>query len=143
VRILVDTNVLLDIALKRDGLFEGSARALAKCGVEYHDVHITWPTFSNLFYILRRDRGVEKAVEFLRELLEVSRVASVGHTEAVRAFEYGLADFEDALQRSAAEACEANVILTRNKSDFGSPSRILLLTPEEFAPIPSGQSQSH
>lgn len=135
-RVLLDTNVILDVALRRPGLFEGSKRALEKCDAESHEMHLSWHTLSNLFYILRRDRGAEKTVEFLRHLLSISTVAPVGHADAIRALGFGLNDFEDALQLSAAESCRADVILTRNKADFGNPPNIAVLTPEEFAPLP-------
>jgi len=47
-----------------------------------------------------------------------------------------LNDFEDALQLSAAESCRADLILTRNKADFGNPASLVVRTPEEFAPQP-------
>ncbi len=135
-RIFLDTNVILDVALRRPGLFEGSKRALEKCAAESHGMHISWHTLSNLFYLLRRDRGAEKTIGFLRHLLSISTVARVGHADALRALGFGLHDFEDALQLSAAESCRANVILTRNKADFGNPLNIAVLTAEEFAPLP-------
>jgi predicted nucleic acid-binding protein len=134
VRVLLDTNVILDVALQRPGLFEGSKHALEKCEAESHELFVSWHTLSNLFYILRRDRGTEKTVEFLRQLLTISTVAPVSHADALRAIGYGLKDFEDALQLSSAEGCKADVILTRNKADFGNPANITVLSPEEFAP---------
>jgi predicted nucleic acid-binding protein len=141
VRALLDTNVILDVALRRSGLFDGSKRALEKCQAESHEMCISWHTLSNLFYILRRDRGAEKTIEFLRDLLSITTVAPVGHADALRAVGFGLNDFEDALQLSAAESCRADAILTRNKTDFGSPSNIAVLTPEEFAPPAAGSTQ--
>ena len=134
-RILLDTNVILDVAARRPGLFEGSHRALEKCERESHETLVAWHTLSNLFYILRRDEGPEKTFAFLRHLLTISTVAPVGHADALRAIEYGLNDFEDALQLSAAEGSHADAILTRNKADFGNPPNIAVLTPEEFAPL--------
>ncbi|MEP6668636.1 MAG: PIN domain-containing protein [Chthoniobacter sp.] len=122
-------------------MFEGSKRALEKCEAESHEMLISWHTLSNLFYILRRDRGAEKTVEFLRHLLSISHVAPVGHADALRAVASGLKDFEDALQLSAAESCRADAILTRNKADFGNSSNIAVLTPEEFAPPVSAGAQ--
>ena len=81
-RVLLDTNVILDVALRRPGLFDGSERALKKCESNSHEMLIAWHTLSNLFYILRRDRGAEKTVEFLRQLLTISTVATVGHGDA-------------------------------------------------------------
>ena len=140
-RVLLDTNVILDVALQRSGLFEGSKRALEKCEAESCELSISWHTLSNLFYILRRDRGAEKTIEFLRHLLSIASVAPVGHADALRAIGFGLNDFEDALQLSAAESCRADVILTRNKTDFGNPTNIAVLTPEEFAPPATAGTQ--
>ncbi len=130
---LVDTNVILDVALRRPGLFDGSQRALVRCEAEGCELRIAWHTVANLFYILRKDRGGEKTVEFLRDLPAAFEVAPVAHTDALRALASGLRDLEDALQVSAAEACSADVILTRNKADFGTPAGISVLTPEEFS----------
>ncbi len=80
-------------------------------------------------------------MEFLRHLLTISTVASVGHADALRAIGFGLNDFEDALQLSAAETCRADVILARNKADFGNPANIAVLLPEEFAPPPVAGAQ--
>jgi predicted nucleic acid-binding protein len=137
VRVLLDTNVILDVALRRQTLFDGSKCALEKCEVEAHEMFVSWHTLSNLFYILRRDRGAEKTIEFLRHLLSISTVSPVGHADALRAIGRGLNVFEDALQFSAAESCRADVILTRNKSDFGSMPSITVLTPEEFSTSPT------
>ncbi len=135
-RVLLDTNVILDVALRRPSLFEGSKRALEKCEAESYELRISWHTLSNLFYILRRDRGAGETVEFIRHLLSVCTVVPVGHADAVRAVEFGLNDFEDALQLSAAESCRADLILTRNKADFGNPPNLSVLTPEEFSDLP-------
>ncbi len=134
VRVLIDTNVILDVALQRPGLFDGSKRALERCETEAHAIHISWHTLSNLFYILRRDRGSQKAIEFLNDLLKIATVASVGHSDALRAVGSGLNDFEDALQLSAAESCRADLIVPRNKADSGKSPNIAVVSPEEFAP---------
>jgi predicted nucleic acid-binding protein len=133
VRVLLDTNVILDIALRRPHLFDGSKRALEKCEHEGHELSVSWHTLSNIFYILRRDRGGTKTAEFIRQLLTFSSVAPVNHESALRALDYQLNDFEDALQLTAAEGCGADLILTRNKADFGASPSVAVLTPEEFA----------
>jgi predicted nucleic acid-binding protein len=42
-----------------------------------------------------------------------------------------LSDLEDAMQIASATACQADVIVTRNTSDFAR-SRIPVMTPEDF-----------
>ena len=130
-KILIDANVLLDVALARHGLHEASGKALSQCGGEENTAFVAWHTLSNVYYILRRQADHDRAVEFLKDLLQWVQVVGVGHADAVRAFGYGMRDIEDALQVSAAEACSADVILTRNIGDFRA-SPIAACTPDEF-----------
>jgi len=58
-------------------------------------------------------------------------VATVGDSDARRAFTLGFSDLEDALQAVAAEACAADFIVTRNESDFVKSS-VPVLTPSHF-----------
>ena len=48
-----------------------------------------------------------------------------------RAFTLGFDDLEDAMQAVAAEACHADVIVTRNTADFAA-SQVPVLTPVGF-----------
>ena len=130
-RILIDANVLLDVALARPGLHEASEAALSQCGRDDHQAFIAWHTLSNVYDILRSQADDERAMAFLKDLLEWVQIAAVEPADALRAFGYGMRDFEDALQVSSAEACLADVILTRNSADFRR-SPISACTPEEF-----------
>lgn len=130
-RVLIDANVLLDVALARPGFHEASEAALSQCGRDENQAFVAWHTLSNVFYILRSQSDHDRAIEFLKDLLEWVQIVSVEHADAVRAFGYGMRDFEDALQVSAAEAGLVDLILTRNTADFRD-SPIPARTPEEF-----------
>ena len=56
---------------------------------------------------------------------------AVGDAEARRALALGFADFEDAMQTAAAEACAAEVLVTRDPKGF-TQSLLAVLSPEEF-----------
>jgi predicted nucleic acid-binding protein len=97
-----------------------------------NDGWIAWHTLSNGFYIVRREtKALGEARRFAAELLLWCNVASVGTTEALAAESMNLSDLEDAMQIAAAQACQADVIVTRNTADF-STSPIPVMTPEEF-----------
>lgn len=132
-RVLIDANVLLDVALARPGLHVASGKALRWCGQEGNEAFVAWHTLSNVYYILRSQADHDRAIEFLNDLLLWVRVAEVGHADAVRASGYGVRDLEDALQISAAEACSADAILTRNVGDFRN-SPVTADAPEDFPP---------
>ena len=99
-------------------------------------MYVAWHSLSNLFYVLRKDRGAEKTTEFIEWLLSIMRVATVGHADALAALTMGIADFEDALQMSARKACGADILITRNVADFKNGS-VQVLTPEDFLAVDS------
>ena len=87
---------------------------------------------SNTFYLVRsHSKSTEVSNQFIIDLLAGVEVAETGKLDALAALEFGMRDFEGALQIAAAVACGAEVILTRNTTDFKA-SPIPVMTPEEF-----------
>ena len=87
---------------------------------------VLWQIRSGKFFSLH-----QLAREVVTGLLTWTRVATTGHNDAVQALQLPMADFEDALQVSAAQACGADYIITRNGRDFVK-SPLPALSPEEF-----------
>lgn len=117
-RILVDTNIFLDVLLERTEWVDDSLEVLNWCGGHPRDAWIAWHTLSNLWYVGTKVTGKAKARAQLDAILEVFQVATVGTEDARRAGQIPMRDFEDALQASAALACGAERIVTRNTADF-------------------------
>jgi predicted nucleic acid-binding protein len=112
-RILIDTNLLLDVALGREPFADDSAEVLEFCQRNPGTAAVAWHTVSNLAYMLKGD-----ARAFLADLLGFMEVAS-GSTSSVRnALAMKTPDLEDALQAAAAIAFEADYVITRNAKDF-------------------------
>jgi predicted nucleic acid-binding protein len=132
VKVFFDTNVLLDGYYKRAG-HDTSDEAIERCRVSgpYRGL-IAWHTISNIFYLVRsHSKSTEVSNRFIIDLLAWVEVAETGKHDALSALEFGMKDFEDALQLAAAVACDAEVILTRNTTDFKA-SPIPVMNPEEF-----------
>ena len=116
--ILLDTDVLIDVALDRRPHASPAAELLDRIEHGAESACIAWHTVSNFYYIVASSRGGLSARDFIVELTRFVAVATTG-TEAVRyAAELPLADFEDALQVAAARACGARYIVTRNVRDY-------------------------
>jgi predicted nucleic acid-binding protein len=112
-RILVDTNVLLDVALGREPFLRASAQVLDWCQDNPGASAIAWHSVSNLSDLLKGD-----AHAFLTDLLSFVEVAS-GTTLSVRAaLGMKTRDFEDALQIVSAMTFKADHIVTRNVRDL-------------------------
>jgi hypothetical protein len=127
VRILIDTDVLLDVALGREPWLSASSETLAWAVDHPGSAAVAWHTVANIAYLAPVDaRG------FLGDLLFSVDVAPCGTRHALEALAFPMGDLEDALQSAAALAFGAEWIVTRNLSDFrGSP--VPAIAPSEFA----------
>ena len=128
-RLLIDINVLLDVALQRPG-GPAAARLLALCGRQ-HEGWLAWHSVATLAYLIERQRSAISGRDFIRSMLVWADVAKTGRPDALAALELPMRDFEDALQVAAAMACGAQFIITRNERDFKA-SPVPALNPEAF-----------
>lgn len=130
-KVLFDTNILLDIALNRKPFFDLSAKLFGLIDKKKIVAHVTASTITDIFYIAKKDKGNEIAVQFIRNLLEIVEVLGVDKEVIVSAINMEMNDFEDAVQVSAAACNEIRTIITRNKPDFIN-SGLEIFTPAEF-----------
>jgi predicted nucleic acid-binding protein len=128
-RLLIDINVLLDVAMQRPAA-PASARLLALCGRQ-HEAWLAWHSVATLAYLIERQVSAISGRDFIRGVLEWADVSTTGKADALAALELPLADFEDALQVAAAMACGAQLIITRNERDFRK-SPVPALSPDLF-----------
>jgi predicted nucleic acid-binding protein len=124
-RILIDTDVLLDVALGRSEFVKASADVLrwAESGGK---AVIAWHSISNCAYLLKGDGR-----QFLGSLLTIVEVAATGTKVARKALELPMKDLEDAMQAAAALSWKADFIITRNVSDYRK-SPVPAVTPNKF-----------
>ena len=127
---LLDTDVLIDVALDRHPHADPAAELLDRIERGPTQAFIAWHTVSNFYYLVAPARGGLSARDFIVELTRFVGVAETS-TEAVRfAAALPMSDFEDALQVAAARACGAEHIVTRNVKDYAR-SPIPAITPRE------------
>ena len=129
--ILLDTDILIDVALDRQPHSEPAFELLEHIEQGGEPASIAWHSVSNLYYITRPSRGDITTRQFISELIEFVEVAPTD-TEAVRfALQLSMADFEDAMQVAAARHCNAQYIVTRNTADYHR-SPIPPVTPQQI-----------
>jgi predicted nucleic acid-binding protein len=125
-RILIDTDVLLDLALDRKPHADEAARVMDAVQRGSVSGIVAWHTISNLYYILTSFSDRKRAVGFVRELAAIVEVAPTDSTTLDIALSLNMRDFEDAMQVSAALAANAEMIVTRNSRDFrNSPIAVM------------------
>lgn len=128
---LVDTNVIIDILLDREG---ADAACAVIDGAERGDygLYICSLSFTNIYYSLRHLLSREQRISALMQLREVLQVAYVDATVIDAALHSGWKDFEDAVQNFAA-VTNGNIrgIITRNAKDFRE-SQLQIVDPKQF-----------
>ena len=128
--ILLDTDVLIDVALDRAPHVDAAAELLDYLEHVPRRAFVAWHTLSNFYYLVRPARGGAAAKDSIEGLIRFVTVAPTD-TEALRyATSLRMRDFEDAMQVAAARACGAEFIVTRNTKDFRQ-SPIAAKTPAE------------
>ena len=117
-KILIDTNIIVDVALDREPFFGESDRILTFVEEAQIQGYISASTFSDLYYIIRRDRGRDWTLDFWRQLATFCQVATVDNSVISMALTCNFKDFEDAIQYSTAVINLIDAIVTRNPRDF-------------------------
>lgn len=128
---MLDTNIILDIALKREPYFKHSAEVFRRIDKNDFVGFITATTVTDIYYISKREIGHDLALSFISDLIEVVEVIGVDKQIIRQAIGFGFRDFEDAIQVSAATAASLDYVITRNTKDFAT-SEIEALTPSEL-----------
>ena len=124
-RILLDNDILLDVALARQPHLQASADVLrwVEAG---GSAAVAWHSLANCAYMLKNS-----ARPFLENLLQLVVVAPVATPEAQRALALPMKDLEDAFQAAAALAWGADFIITRNLPDYRH-SPVPAIAPDAF-----------
>ena len=115
---LLDTDVLLDVALDRAPHVQSAAELLDAFENRMATAFIAWHSISNFYYLTRPSQGSLETKVLLLDLARFVRVAQTTTESLLYAAQLEMNDFEDAMQVAAAAACEADVIVTRNLRDY-------------------------
>lgn len=121
-RVLVDTNVVLDVVLARNPWVTEATDLLDRAARRELDGFVAAHSVTTVFYVVERERDRRTALTAVGDLLSVLGVAEVGSADFQRALTFGLKDFEDAVQVAASLRIGADFLATRNAKDYkGSP----------------------
>lgn len=117
-KILVDTNVILDVLCSRKQFVADSLRVFQYCEAQQITGYISALSISNIVYIMRKELDPERIKDILRTLITIFSVAELRESDLLKAAELAFGDYEDAIQSVCAARVRADYILTRNGKDF-------------------------
>ena len=126
-KVLVDTNIILDFLLQREPFLQDAELLFAAIDVGQIVGYVTATTLTDIFYIARKHTSsIKQARQAIAEILTVMEVCSVERAILESALNSGFDDFEDAVQIFSAVAQNLDAIVTRDNRGFlNSPISVL------------------
>jgi len=131
-KVLIDTNIVLDVLLKRIPFYKDSFSVFQLSDSGSINGVLASISVTNAFYILRKaGKSRDDVYLDMDDISGIFNIAPVSDKTISAALALRWNDFEDAVQYITAQECEADFIITRNKADYKSPD-IPCMTPTEL-----------
>lgn len=131
-KIMCDTNIIIDVLLEREPFVENSYKVLSLCEEHRIDGFVSASSVTDIYYLVRKyTHSTDLAYKAVGKLLEIVKVCSVTNNDVLTAFQIRARDFEDCLVATCAKSNRCDYIITRNKKDF-EEFNVPALTPTEF-----------
>ncbi len=130
-KILIDTNVILDVLCNRKEFVEDSAKIFKLCEVKKLAGYISALSIPNIVYIMRKELNKEKIREVIEKLSLVFDIVDLKGDDLKKAAMLNFTDYEDAVQSQQASRIKADYIVTRNIKDYKN-SKVMAIKPTEL-----------
>ena len=130
-RLVIDTNILLDVLLNRYPYVDQSSQIWRLCETGQVEGHVLTLSFANLIYVMRKRLAPDLIGSILGKIALIFHFADLRYGDLERAAALGWSDYEDAIHSVTAERLHADYIISRNPKDF-SQSRVPAITPAAF-----------
>ena len=130
-RLLIDTNIVLDVLEQREPYYEDSRQVMMLCETGTVEGCVSVLTFANIVYIMRKSLDADRIKQIHEALSEIFIFVDLRAEEMSEAARMQWKDFEDALQAKTAKRIGADWIVTRNMKDFAD-SQVPGTTPRVF-----------
>ena len=131
-KIMIDTNIIIDVYQNRPDFVENSGKILKLSESRKIIGFITASTITDIYFILGRHIKDKNQLKWLvQKLLKSVTLTDVMAKDVTDAFDLPIEDFEDALLAQCAKRLKASFIVTRNLKDF-LDSPVQPISPDEF-----------
>jgi len=130
-KVLFDTNVILDVLLDREPFAEAATYLMSK--VEKSEIigYLGATTITTIYYLLQKGLGRDIATEKIEILLSIFEIVPVNRMILEGALKSGFVDFEDAVLYEGGNNVGVEYIITRDVGGFKA-SEIPVFNAVEF-----------
>lgn len=140
-KLLIDTNVVLDVLLRREPFFRTAAEVLNLTQRDDVREYVSASAITDIYYIANKQmKDRDDVRDLLKRLLMVVSVAAVSEREIQNALDLAWGDFEDSVQYSVALLNEMDGIVTRNPGDHQEANMRICLPEQALELFANGES---
>lgn len=137
-KIVFDTNVLLDSILNRPGCETAIRLVVAAAGGQIKGI-VTANSITDIYYLARKEIGDPATRQAIVDVLSVFSVTPVDGKLCAAALTLPMSDYEDAVLTVCAEQAGADYIATRDRKFRSAQSPVPVRTPTELIRIIEGE----
>lgn len=140
-KVLIDTNIVLDVLLNRMPFVDKSRRIFEAAESGMIEAYLTSNSVTDIVYILRKAYRLEEIRTSLLTMFGFIRILNVGASDILNALKSNIPDFEDAVIMQCARHADMDFIVSRNKADFINTS-VPCLSVEEWVQLISTENRT-
>ncbi|HEX9926678.1 MAG TPA: PIN domain-containing protein [Anaerolineae bacterium] len=141
-RVLFDTNIILDLFLDRAPFADEAAKLWQANADGRVEGYVSAITPVNLFFIARRLRDRSTAFQAVAEVLAVMSICPVDQMALESALTLPFSDYEDAVQHASAISSGIDAIVTRNTKDFTGATVSVFVPADLLSRLPPPSANS-
>lgn len=131
-KIMIDNNVVID-ALRPNPGFEADAKKIFRLiGEEKITPYMCANSLTDIFYILKKVQGAEKAKESIANIMIVVNIVALDPTDCADALSLPMSDFEDAIIAVCARKIGADFIVSRDEGFIKAETAVKVITPGQL-----------
>ncbi len=131
-KILIDTNIVIDALTSREPWNEYAEKIFLMAANNIVDIYITASSATDIYYLIRKHlHSTETARQIMGKLYSLVGILEVKGEDLIDALASPITDYEDAVVEQVAGRSGMKCIVTRNQKDYEA-SLTQIYLPEEF-----------
>jgi len=130
-KILLDTNVVLDLLLQREPFSNEAVTIFSLVESKKFDAYLCATTITTIYYLVSKNLKKSQADKVIEDLLQLFKIAEVNKEVLLSSLQNNGKDFEDSVLYTSAKFSSVDIIITRDKKGF-TQSSVLVQNPKEF-----------
>ncbi len=134
-KILADTNVIIDALTSREPWSESAEKIFLMAANQTIEMYITASSATDIYYLIRKHlHDAKTAKKVMEKLYSLTGILEVTANDCMEALVSPISDYEDAVVEKVASRTDMDYIVTRNIKDYQAGNTNIIL-PNDFVKL--------